>query len=184
MRERPCIWRSVPTYTYYSLLPVPHYYLAESISEEVQKTEKAALGIQLVMELQIAFKCRHSVCVCVCVTKKQNKWVWLSLCALMHKCGHTCCTRATKHVKSNRRRLGLICKLARIGLHFHCVSHRNSNWAFQSHYIVQEILTFPGSSLERGTLRKHLFKDRLCRIEFCRERQAEKERKDKEEKKE
>lgn len=28
-------------------------------------------------------------------------------------------------------------------------------------------LTFPGSSLERGTLRKHLFNDRLCRIEFC-----------------
>jgi hypothetical protein len=25
----------------------------------------------------------------------------------------------------------------------------------------------PGSSLERGTFTKHLFKDRLCRIEFC-----------------
>ena len=26
---------------------------------------------------------------------------------------------------------------------------------------------FPGSSLERGTLTKHLLRDRLCRIEFC-----------------
>jgi hypothetical protein len=25
----------------------------------------------------------------------------------------------------------------------------------------------PGSSLERGTFTKHLFRDRLCRIEFC-----------------
>lgn len=35
-------------------------------------------------------------------------------------------------------------------------------------------LTFPGSSLERGTLRKHLFNDRLCRIEFCGGKQREK----------
>lgn len=26
--------------------------------------------------------------------------------------------------------------------------------------------TFPGSSLDRGTLRKHLFSDKLCRMEF------------------
>lgn len=26
---------------------------------------------------------------------------------------------------------------------------------------------FPGSSLDRGTLTKHLFNDKLCRIEFC-----------------
>jgi hypothetical protein len=26
---------------------------------------------------------------------------------------------------------------------------------------------FPGSFLERGTFTKHLFRDRLCRIEFC-----------------
>lgn len=39
-----------------------------------------------------------------------------------------------------------------------------------------EILTLPGSSLERGTLRKHLFKDRLCRMEFCRLAEREGER--------
>lgn len=33
--------------------------------------------------------------------------------------------------------------------------------------LMLKTLTFPGSSLERGTLRKHLFNDRLCRIEFC-----------------
>lgn len=37
-------------------------------------------------------------------------------------------------------------------------------------------LTFPGSSLERGTLRKHLFNDRLCRIEFCGRKQRKKAR--------
>lgn len=169
MRERPCIRRSVPTYTYYSLLPVPHYYLAESISEEEPKTEKAALSIQLVMELQIAFKCRHCVCVCMWQGKSTRK-EYKEVCLWVHLHTHTRSTRATKHGEGNRRRFDLICTLAGIGWHFHCVSLHNSNGAFQSHYIVQEILTFPGSSLERGTLRKHLFKDRLCRIEFCRER--------------
>lgn len=31
--------------------------------------------------------------------------------------------------------------------------------------------TFPGSSLGRGTFLKHLFSDRLCRIEFCGDRE-------------
>ena len=96
----------------------------------------------------------------------------LCACALIRTNVHTCGTRTSAHVKSNRCSLCLICRSAEIGLHFLCESHRNSGWAFQSHYIVWEILTFPGSSLERGTLRKHLFKDRLCRIEFCREWQA------------
>ncbi len=109
-------------------------------------------------------------CVCLCVCVCVNGCLWV------HNCAHTCGTRATKHVKSNRHHLGCICKLAKIGLHSHCASRSNSSCAFQSHYTVQKILTFPGSSLERGTLRKHLFKDRLCRIEFCRERQKESKR--------
>lgn len=48
---------------------------------------------------------------------------------------------------------------------------------FKSHNKVEKILTFPGSSLDRGTLRKHLFKDKLCRIEFCRGREKKEEKK-------
>lgn len=42
--------------------------------------------------------------------------------------------------------------------------------------LVSESLTFPGSSLERGTLRKHLFNDRLCRMEFCGGKHREREK--------
>lgn len=47
----------------------------------------------------------------------------------------------------------------------------HSRWNMYSDYSGQGILTFPGSSLERGTLRKHLFRDRLCRIEFWEKRE-------------
>lgn len=49
--------------------------------------------------------------------------------------------------------------------HLHVLTDHNK--------IVYLSLTFPGSSLERGTLRKHLFSDRLCRIEFCEGKQRE-----------
>lgn len=39
MHERPRTWGCVPTYTYYSLLSVPHYYLAESIWQD-RSTQK------------------------------------------------------------------------------------------------------------------------------------------------
>lgn len=132
MRKRHCIWRRVPTYTYYSLLPVPHYYLAESISEEAQKTEKAAFGVQLIMELQIAFKCRYSVCAC----DKEREQVWMSLVAPMHKCVHTCESRATKHMKSNLCLLSIICKLAEIGFQFHCVLHRKPSFSVALHCYI------------------------------------------------
>ncbi len=47
---------------------------------------------------------------------------------------------------------------------------QNLHFWIKQHYIWRKkrTLTFPGSSLERGTLRKHLFNERLCRIEFCR----------------
>lgn len=49
--------------------------------------------------------------------------------------------------------------------------HAVLNWPWLKIMCVS--LTFPGSSLERGTLRKHLFSDRLCRIEFCEGKQRE-----------
>lgn len=56
--------------------------------------------------------------------------------------------------------------------------HERTLMCSLGHWLKCFNLTFPGSSFERGTLRKHLFNDRLCRIEFCggknRERQVEK----------
>lgn len=144
------------SYTYYSLLPVPHYYLAESISEEAEKTEHT----------------EHTLCMHVTKKEKKHGCLWLHLCT-------SACTPesgATKHMKNNCYPRSITCKLTEIGFGFHCVLWRNLNLAFQLHSIVQEILTFPGSSLERGTLRKHLFKDRLCRIEFYRDRKVERNR--------
>lgn len=53
---------------------------------------------------------------------------------------------------------------------------QNLHFWIKQHYIWRKkrTLTFPGSSLERGTLRKHLFNERLCRIEFCRRKGRQK----------
>lgn len=74
---------------------MPHYYLAESISKEPQITEKAALGIQaqLVMELQTAFKCTYYIVdMCMCVTKKKDQ---IRVYSAMVQSVHTSDTRLT-----------------------------------------------------------------------------------------
>jgi hypothetical protein len=56
-----------------------------------------------------------------------------------------------------------VCKCANLvavnfmSLFIQLTLYRNSNC---------QVLTFPGSSLDLGTLRKHLFRDKLCLIEF------------------
>ena len=39
--------------------------------------------------------------------------------------------------------------------------------------MIKMLLTLPGSSFDRGTFKKHLFNDKLCRMEFCKETKRE-----------